>query len=99
MGLKAKRELKLKMLGSDNLNGGGNSETKSNRLAGQILSYGRYISPQELSFRIDDLNAADIRKCVYEYIHDSELSIVCLGPTHGMVYIEQVRTENFSRRF
>lgn len=48
--------------------------------------------------RIDALDVEDITRVAYQNMHDSELGVTALGPTHGLVHLTMLRRENIIMR-
>ncbi|KAI9593871.1 mitochondrial processing peptidase beta subunit [Syncephalis fuscata] len=46
----------------------------------QLLTSGRRLSPAELEQQIDQISAADIKRCANTYLWDREVAVVGLGP-------------------
>lgn len=90
---RAKRRLKMKLF-----QGGENTYERAKGLGSQILGLGRYVSPEELCLRIDCLDKEDLHRVAYKDLHDNEISVTALGPTHGLLSITTLRRDNMMWR-
>lgn len=70
-----------------------------NRLGTEVLKYGRTISAEELTTRLSYIDAEEIRRVAWKYIHDSEISSVALGPAHGFPTVVHLRRDNMMQRY
>lgn len=91
---RAKRCLKLKLFNARDTTAG-----RANQLSEQLIGLGRFLSPQELAVRIDAIDAEDVKRVAFHYLHDSELSVSALGPTHGLPEHCIIRMQNCMRRY
>jgi len=91
---RAKRDLKVEIFSQRD----GTLEL-CNSLATQIQTLGRYVSPEELVHRIDAVDCEDVKRIAYDKLHDSEISITLLGPTHGFGTYHNLRFHNMMRRY
>jgi len=91
---RAKRDLRVKLF---------SGLTGTSRLAEnmglQLLSYDRTISPQEFNSRLQFIDAEEVRRVAYKYLHDSEIAAVSLGPLHGMPPQIVLRRDNMMQRY
>jgi len=71
----------------------------ADRLGKNVLKYGRAISAEELALRLQYIDGEEIRRVAWKYLHDSELSQVCLGPAHGVPTIAELRRDNMMQRY
>ena len=58
----------------------------------QLLTYGRRLSPFEISARIDAIDAATVRRVAYKYLYDKDPAIVAYGPIEGFPDYNRVAT-------
>ena len=72
---------------------------RCNSLCDQVLSLGRAIAPEELAVRIDAVDAGEVHRVAYKYLHDSEISLAALGPAAGIPQYCDLRTANNMKRF
>merc|ERR1719498_73381 len=75
---RGKRELKASLFGS------GSAEDTCANVGKQILSYGREVPAAEMIFRIDAVDAEEVKRVAWQYLNDTEIAVTALGPLHGM---------------
>jgi processing peptidase subunit beta len=76
---RAKRELQVKTIGASASNAGA-----AEKIAKDVLSFGRHITPCEYNLRVGAIDGEDLKRVAYKYLHDAEISIASLGPLHGL---------------
>ena len=57
----------------------------------QLLVYGRHISPAEFVERLDKIDSDEVKRVAWNKLHDSEVSLTAIGPTHGLLTVFDVR--------
>lgn len=68
-------------------------------LGRQMIVYGRLIPVPELIARIDAINAEEVRRVAWKYLHDAEIAVAALGPLHGLPNYIQMRRQTFWHRY
>jgi processing peptidase subunit beta len=53
-------------------------------VAKHVHSYGRHILPEEYNMRVNAIDAEEIKRVAWQYLHDGLVSYTALGPTHGL---------------
>jgi len=91
---RAKQKMKSAML----MNLDGNSAI-SEDIGRQLVSYGRRITPAELSLRIDAITSADVRRVATEKLQDVDLAIVAMGPVANFPDYNRVRSWTYWNRW
>ncbi|KAL8273800.1 hypothetical protein Esti_002274 [Eimeria stiedai] len=68
-------------------------------LGRQILVYGRYIPMAEFLTRLNAIDADEIKRVAWKYLHDREVAVSALGPLHGMPQLIDIRRATFLLRY
>jgi len=76
---RAKRELKRQVCSAVETNSGAAA-----KIAKNVLNYGRHMTTEEYCMRLEKVDAEDIKRVAWKYLHDAEISITALGPLHGL---------------
>lgn len=91
---RAKRELVMHLY--ENISG---TRSLSNLLGKQMLGWNRVVSPEELSARLQYIDAAEVRRVAWKHLHDQEVSCIALGPAHGFPPQQTLRRNNLMQRY
>ena len=65
----------------------------------QILTYGRRLTPAEVSLRIDSITTKDIMRVAAEHCEDIEPAVVAIGPLAHFPDYNQIREWTYWRRW
>jgi len=65
----------------------------------QILVYGRRIPIAEMIKRLDAIDAEEVKRVAWKYLHDAEVAVTALGPLHGMPPYMTIRRQTFWHRY
>ena len=57
----------------------------------QLLVYNRRVSPAEFVERLDKIDSDEVKRVAWNKLHDAELSLTAIGPTHGLLTVYDVR--------
>merc|ERR1719482_2716405 len=76
---RAKRELMVANAQAVQANG-----AAAATVAKHVMSYGRNIIPEEYNMRVNAIDAEEIKRVAWQYLHDGLVSYTALGPTHGL---------------
>jgi len=91
---RAKRELKASLFSAPT-----SSAASCATLGQEILSYGRGLPAAELMFRIDGVDAHEVKRVAWKYLNDAEIAITGLGPLHGLPSYYELRRMNTMHRY
>merc|ERR1719444_362221 len=91
---RAKRELKIQLFSSPT-----SSEASCATLGKEVLAYGRGLPAAELLFRIDGVDAQEVKRVAWKYLNDSEIAVTGLGPLHGLPSYYEMRRSNTMHRY
>jgi len=91
---RAKRELKASLFSAPT-----SSAAACATLGQEVLSYGRGLPPAELMFRIDGVDAQEVKRVAWKYLNDAEIAITGLGPLHGLPSYYELRRMNTMHRY
>jgi len=92
--MRAKRDLRVAHFSGVT----GTSQIVEN-LGHEVLNFGRTVSAEELNTRLHYIDAEEIRRVAWKYLHDSEISTVALGPAHGFPTVVHLRRDNMMQRY
>jgi processing peptidase subunit beta len=76
---RAKRELKLSYAQKTAANA-----AAAKKVGKDVLVYGRHITPEEYNMRVDAIDAEEVKRVAWKYLHDGLFSATALGPLHGL---------------
>jgi len=65
----------------------------------QMLVYGRRVPTAELVKRIEAVDADEVRRVAWKYLHDAEIAITGIGPLHGLMSYYYIRRQTFWNRY
>nr|PVC54257.1 mitochondrial processing peptidase [Theileria orientalis] len=91
---RAKRQLMLQFLSS--------TESTSNvaeEVARQILVYGRRMPVAEFLLRLEKIDAEEVKRVAWKYLHDSEVALTAVGALHGLHPLHELRQKTFWLRY
>merc|ERR1712151_836431 len=91
---RGKRELKSRLFGAPT-----SSAASCATLGQEILAYGRGLPAAELMFRIDGVDAHEVKRVAWKYLNDAEIAITGLGPLHGLPSYYEMRRMNTMHRY
>lgn len=57
---------------------------RAGQMAEQTIHLNRVLNPAELMERLENTNSDDIKRVAFNYLNNTELSVVAVGPTHGL---------------
>ncbi len=57
----------------------------------QLLVYNRRLSPAEFVQRLDKIDVEEVKRVAWNKLHDAEVSLTAIGPTHGLLTVFDVR--------
>ena len=57
----------------------------------QLLVYNRRLSPAEFVERLDKIDSDEIKRVAWNKLHDAEVTLTAIGPTHGLLTVYDVR--------
>ena len=57
----------------------------------QLLVYGRRMSPAEFIHRLDKIDAEEVKRVAWNRLHDAEITVIGMGPTHGLLQHYEIR--------
>jgi mitochondrial-processing peptidase subunit beta len=60
-------------------------------LGRQLLVYGRRMEPTEFIKRLDAIDAEEIKRVAWNKLHDADITVVGMGPLHGLLTHYEVR--------
>jgi processing peptidase subunit beta len=83
---RAKRELLTNVFGNMN-----DSTVLMEDLGRQLLVYGRRMEPREFIARLDKIDAEEVKRVAWQKLHDAEIAVIGLGPTHGLLQHYEIR--------
>jgi len=91
---RAKRELKAKLFSAPT-----SAAASCANLGSHVLAYGRGIPSSEMIFRIDGVDAEEVKRVAWKYLNDAEISTTALGPLHGMPQYYDLRRQTGMHRY
>jgi processing peptidase subunit beta len=83
---RAKRELLTQVFGNMN-----DTTVLMEDLGRQLLVYGRRMEPREFIARLDKIDAEEVKRVAWRKLHDAEITVIGLGPTHGLLQHYEIR--------
>merc|ERR1711959_504179 len=83
---RAKRQLKHTLFGSLD-----STTNIAEDIGRQLLVYGRRIPAIEFVTRLDAIDAEEVKRVAYKYLHDAEIAVTALGPLHGIPSYYELR--------
>ena len=57
----------------------------------QLLVYGRRMTPAEFIYRLDKIDAEEVKRVAWNRLHDANISVIAMGPTHGLLQHYEIR--------
>ncbi|KAK2197137.1 bifunctional Peptidase M16 [Babesia duncani] len=91
---RAKRQLMLQFLSMSD-----STSTVAEEVARQLLVYKRRMPIAEFMLRLDKIDAEEIKRVAWKYLHDSEVASTAIGPIHGMPSIIEIRQKTYWLRY
>ncbi|CDJ41282.1 mitochondrial-processing peptidase beta subunit, putative [Eimeria tenella] len=68
-------------------------------LGRQILVYGRHVPTAEFLMRLNAIDADEIKRVAWKYLHDKEVAVSAMGPLHGMPQLIDIRRATYWLRY
>jgi len=91
---RAKRQLKHTLFGSLD-----STTNIAEDIGRQLLVYGRRIPAIEFVTRLDAIDAEEVKRVAYKYLHDAEIAVTALGPLHGLPSYYELRKMTAFHRY
>lgn len=91
---RAKQQLKASLL--LNLDG---TTAVAEDIGRQLITTGKRHSPKEVESIVSNITASDVRRCAGEYIWDSDVAVVGVGPVECLPDYNRVRGDMATNRF
>lgn len=91
---RAKAQLTIQLLGHLD-----STTAVAEDLGRQILVYGRYIPMAEFLTRLNAIDAEEIKRVAWKYLHDREVAVSAMGPLHGMPQLIDIRRATYWLRY
>jgi mitochondrial-processing peptidase subunit beta len=57
----------------------------------QLLVYGRRMNPAEFIHRLDMIDAEEVKRVAWRKLHDADITVIGMGPTHGLLQLPENR--------
>lgn len=91
---RAKLQLKTQLLGSLDT-----TTAIAEDIGRQLLVYGRRIPLAEFLKRLNVIDAEEIKRVAWKYLHDAEVAVTGMGALHGMPQYMDLRRQTFWLRY
>lgn len=91
---RAKKELKMKLF--KQIDG---TLNKANTYGSQTLHLNKVLHSSELIERLNALDCEDIKRVAFNYLNNSEISVIGMGPTWGLEHHYILFTRNTMQRY
>ncbi|AFZ80471.1 mitochondrial processing peptidase beta subunit, putative [Theileria equi strain WA] len=91
---RAKRQLMLQFLSMSE-----STSSVAEEVARQIIVYGRRMPVAEFLLRLESIDAEEIKRVAWKYLHDAEIAVTAMGPIHGMPSLVDLRQKTYWLRY
>nr|BAN65530.1 mitochondrial processing peptidase beta subunit [Babesia bovis] len=91
---RAKRQLMLQFLSMND-----STSTVAEEVARQIIVYGRRMPVAEFLLRLEQIDAEEVKRVAWKYLHDHEVAVTAMGPLHGMPSLIDIRQKTYWLRY
>ncbi|ORM40316.1 putative mitochondrial-processing peptidase subunit beta [Babesia sp. Xinjiang] len=91
---RAKRQLMLQFLSMND-----STSTVAEEVARQIIVYGRRMPIAEFLIRLEKIDAEEVKRIAWNYLHDQEVAVTAMGPLHGMPSLVDIRQKTYWLRY
>ncbi|KAK1441746.1 metalloprotease [Babesia gibsoni] len=91
---RAKRQLMLQFLSMND-----STSTVAEEVARQIIVYGRRMPVAEFLLRLEKIDAEEVKRVAWKYLHDREVAVTAMGPIHGMPSVIDIRQKTYWLRY
>ena len=83
---RAKRQLMTTVFASMD-----DTTTLAEDMGRQLLVYGRRMTPAEFIHRLDKIDAEEVKRVAWRKLHDADITVIGMGPTHGLLTHYEIR--------
>ncbi|CDR97793.1 mitochondrial processing peptidase beta subunit, putative [Babesia bigemina] len=91
---RAKRQLVLQFLAMND-----STSTVAEEVARQLIVYGRRMPIAEFLIRLEKIDAEEVKRVAWKYLHDQEVAVTAMGPLHGMPSLIDIRQKTYWLRY
>ncbi|KFH07463.1 mitochondrial processing peptidase, partial [Toxoplasma gondii VAND] len=91
---RAKAQLKTQLLGHLD-----STTAVAEDIGRQMLAYGRRMPLAEFLKRLEVIDAEEVKRVAWKYLHDAEVAVAGLGPLFGMPQLINLRRATFWLRY
>ncbi|GFE55371.1 mitochondrial processing peptidase [Babesia ovis] len=91
---RAKRQLMMQFLSMNE-----STSTVAEEVARQIIVYGRRMPVVEFLLRLEKIDAEEVKRVAWKYLHDQEVAVTAMGPLHGMPSLLDIRQKTYWLRY
>nr|CEL69335.1 TPA: Mitochondrial-processing peptidase subunit beta [Neospora caninum Liverpool] len=91
---RAKAQLKTQLLGHLD-----STTAVAEDIGRQMLAYGRRMPLAEFLKRLEVIDAEEVKRVAWKYLHDAEVAVAGLGPLFGMPQLINIRRATFWLRY
>ncbi|CAD2090541.1 mitochondrial-processing peptidase subunit beta, putative [Plasmodium vinckei lentum] len=75
------------------------SSTLAEEISRQILVYGRPITLAEFIIRLNEIDAEEVKRVAWKYLHDRDIAVAAMGALHGMPQYFDLRQKTYWLRY